>query len=132
MEDEVFDPDSEHDAERRGAQDLADLAAEAFADEAFQRALTDAAGGIAENCVVVAVPAGDDAGFCCRFLFHWIPAAFRIKCCHRFTIPAYMHGSDGGSVVRSEAVLDLTESVFIRADCYWCPRGNGLDPFDAP
>ena len=48
MEDEVFDPDSEHDAERRGAQDLADLAAEAFADEAFQRALTDAAGGIAD------------------------------------------------------------------------------------
>ena len=27
-EDEVFDPDSEHDAERRGAQDLADLAAD--------------------------------------------------------------------------------------------------------
>ena len=48
MEDEVFDPDSEHDAERRGAQDLADLAAEAFADEAFQVALAEAAGGIAD------------------------------------------------------------------------------------
>jgi len=48
MEDEVFDPDSEHDTERRGAQDLADLAAEAFADEAFQKALADAAGGIAD------------------------------------------------------------------------------------
>jgi len=48
MEDEVFDPDSEHDAERRGARDLADLAAEAFADEAFQRALADAAGGVAD------------------------------------------------------------------------------------
>jgi len=48
LEDEVFDPDSEHDAERRGAQDLADLAAEAFADEAFQQALADAAGGIAD------------------------------------------------------------------------------------
>jgi len=48
MEDEVFDPESDDDRERRGAQDLADLAAEAFADEAFQRALADAAGGIAD------------------------------------------------------------------------------------
>jgi len=48
MEDEVFDPDSDNDRERRGAQDLADLAAEAFADEAFQRALAEAAGGIAD------------------------------------------------------------------------------------
>ena len=48
LEDEVFDPDSEHDAERRGAQELADLAAEAFADADFQRALADAAGGIAD------------------------------------------------------------------------------------
>ena len=48
MEDEVYAPDSEHDAERRGAQDLADLAAEAFADEAFQMALAEAAGGIAD------------------------------------------------------------------------------------
>ena len=48
LEDEVFDPESNDDRERRGAQELADLAAEAFADEAFQRALADAAGGIAD------------------------------------------------------------------------------------
>ena len=48
LEDEVFDPESENDRERRGAQQLADLAAEAFADEAFQRALAEAAGGIAD------------------------------------------------------------------------------------
>lgn len=48
MEDEVFDPDSDDERERRGAADLADLAAEAFADEAFQKALAEAAGGIAD------------------------------------------------------------------------------------
>jgi hypothetical protein len=48
QEDEVFDPDSEDDHERRGAMDLADLAAGAFADAAFQRALADAAGGLAD------------------------------------------------------------------------------------
>ncbi len=48
MEDEVYAPDSDDERERRGAQQLADLAAEAFADEAFQRALAEAAGGIAD------------------------------------------------------------------------------------
>lgn len=48
MEDEVFEPDSDDAGERRGASEIADLAAEAFADEAFQRALAQAAGGIAE------------------------------------------------------------------------------------
>jgi len=48
MEDEVFDPDSDDERERRGAAELADLAAEAFADEAFQKALAEAAGGIAD------------------------------------------------------------------------------------
>ena len=48
MEDEVFDPESDNDRERRGAQDIADLAAEAFADEDFQRAMAEAAGGIAD------------------------------------------------------------------------------------
>ena len=48
QEDEVFDPDSDDDGERRGAAELADLAAEAFADVAFQKALADAAGGIAD------------------------------------------------------------------------------------
>ena len=46
--DEVFDPDSDDAEERRGASEIADLAAEAFADEAFQRALAEAAGGIAD------------------------------------------------------------------------------------
>ena len=48
MEDEVFDPDSDDERERRGAAEIADLAAEAFADEAFQKALAEAAGGIAD------------------------------------------------------------------------------------
>ena len=48
MEDEVFDPDSDDERERRGAAEIADLAAEAFADEAFQKALAAAAGGIAD------------------------------------------------------------------------------------
>ncbi len=48
MEDEVYAPDSDDERERRGAQQLADLAAEAFADETFQRALAEAAGGIAD------------------------------------------------------------------------------------
>ncbi len=48
MEDEVFEPDSEDAGERRGATEIADLAAEAFADAAFQRALAEAAGGIAD------------------------------------------------------------------------------------
>ncbi len=48
MEDEVYDPDSDDAAERRGASEIADLAADAFADEAFQKALAEAAGGIAD------------------------------------------------------------------------------------
>jgi len=48
QEDEVFDPDSDDADERRGAEEIADLAAEAFADEAFQQALAEAAGGIAD------------------------------------------------------------------------------------
>jgi len=48
QEDEVFDPESDREAERRGARELADLAAEAFADAEFQRALAEAAGGIAD------------------------------------------------------------------------------------
>jgi hypothetical protein len=48
QEDEVFDPDSDDDAERRGAVELGDLAADAFADAAFQKALSEAAGGIAD------------------------------------------------------------------------------------
>jgi hypothetical protein len=48
QEDEVFDPDSDDADERRGAEELADLAAEAFADPAFQQALVQAAGGIAD------------------------------------------------------------------------------------
>ena len=48
QEDEVFDPDSDDDGERKGAAELADLAAEVFADVAFQKALADAAGGIAD------------------------------------------------------------------------------------
>ena len=48
MEDEVYDPDSDDAGERRGAAEIADLAAEAFADEAFQKALAEAAGGIAD------------------------------------------------------------------------------------
>ena len=48
QEDEVFDPDSDDADERRGADEIADLAAEAFADAAFQRALAKAVGGIAD------------------------------------------------------------------------------------
>ena len=48
QEDEVFDPDSDDDGERKGAAEIADLAAEAFADVAFQKALAEAAGGIAD------------------------------------------------------------------------------------
>ncbi|MCK6527705.1 hypothetical protein L6R50_09120 [Myxococcota bacterium] len=48
QEDEVYDPDSDDEAERRGAAELADLAAEAFGDAAFQKAMAEAAGGIAD------------------------------------------------------------------------------------
>ena len=48
LEDEVYDPDSDDAGERRGAAEIGDLAAEAFADEAFQKALAEAAGGIAD------------------------------------------------------------------------------------
>ncbi len=48
MDDQVFDPDSDDEAERQGASELADLAAEAFADEGFQKALAAAAGGIVD------------------------------------------------------------------------------------
>lgn len=48
MEDQVFDPDSDDDDERRGASELADLAAQAFADVDFQKALAEAAGGIVD------------------------------------------------------------------------------------
>ena len=47
-EDEVFDPESGDQAQREGAAQLAALMDEAFADEAFQRALAEAAGGIAD------------------------------------------------------------------------------------
>ena len=47
MEDEVYDPDSDDAGEREGALRLAELTAEAFADDDFQKALADAAGGIA-------------------------------------------------------------------------------------
>ena len=47
-EDEVFEPDSDDDSERKGAAEIADLAAEAFADVEFQKALAAAAGGIAD------------------------------------------------------------------------------------
>jgi hypothetical protein len=48
LEDEVFDPDSDDAVERDGARQLAELAAEAFADEGFRRALAEATGGIAD------------------------------------------------------------------------------------
>jgi hypothetical protein len=48
QEDDVFDPESEDASERQGAFELGDLAADAFADAAFQKALTEAAGGIAD------------------------------------------------------------------------------------
>ena len=47
-DDEIYDPDSDHAAEREGAAELAQLTADAFADEAFQKALAEAAGGIAD------------------------------------------------------------------------------------
>ncbi|MCK6529730.1 hypothetical protein L6R50_19965, partial [Myxococcota bacterium] len=48
QEDEVYDPDSDDATERRGAAEIGDLAAEAFGDAAFQKALAEAAGGIAD------------------------------------------------------------------------------------
>jgi len=48
LEDEVFEPESEHASERAGASQLAELTAEAFNDEGFQKALAAAAGGIAD------------------------------------------------------------------------------------
>ena len=48
LEDEVYDPDSDDAGEREGARQLAELTAEAFADDAFQKALAEAAGGIAD------------------------------------------------------------------------------------
>lgn len=48
LEGEVFDPESDNASEREGAQRIADLTAEAFADADFQKALAEAAGGIAE------------------------------------------------------------------------------------
>ncbi len=48
LDDEVYAPDSDDAALRRWAGELADLAAVAFADLAFQRALAEAAGGIAD------------------------------------------------------------------------------------
>jgi len=48
LEDEVFDPDSDDAGERAGATRLAELTAEAFADDDFQKALAQAAGGIAD------------------------------------------------------------------------------------
>jgi hypothetical protein len=48
QEDEVFDPESDDEDERRGGVELADLAATAFADVAFQQALAEASGGIAD------------------------------------------------------------------------------------
>ena len=47
-DDEIYDPDSDQAAEREGAAELAQLTADAFADEAFQKALAEAAGGIAD------------------------------------------------------------------------------------
>jgi hypothetical protein len=46
-DDEVFDPDSADDDERQGAIALGERTASAFADEDFQKALAEAAGGIA-------------------------------------------------------------------------------------
>lgn len=48
QEDEVFEPDVDDPTLRRGAADLADLTAEAFDDPDFQKALAEAAGGIAD------------------------------------------------------------------------------------
>ena len=48
LDDEVFDPESEHAAEREGARELATLTEQAFADPDLQAALADAAGGIAD------------------------------------------------------------------------------------
>jgi hypothetical protein len=48
LEDEVFDPDSDDERERSGAAELGELAAAAFRDPAFQRALAEAAGGIVD------------------------------------------------------------------------------------
>jgi len=48
QEDEVFDPESDDAAAREGAREIADLTAEAFADEDFRRTLAEAAGGIAD------------------------------------------------------------------------------------
>jgi hypothetical protein len=45
-EEEVYDPDSDDPRERAGADELAALQDEAFRDPAFQRALSEAAGGI--------------------------------------------------------------------------------------
>ena len=47
-EDEVFDPESEHAAERQGARELASLTEQAFADPELQAALAEATGGIAD------------------------------------------------------------------------------------
>ncbi len=47
-EDEVFDPESEHAAEREGALELASLTEQAFADPELQAALEEATGGIAD------------------------------------------------------------------------------------
>lgn len=48
QEDEVFDPDSDSADERAGAEQLGELAADAFRDAAFQKALAQAAGGIVD------------------------------------------------------------------------------------
>jgi len=48
LEDEVFDPDSDDASERAEADRLAELTAEAFEDDDFQKALAEAAGGISD------------------------------------------------------------------------------------
>ncbi len=47
-QDEIFDPESEHAAEREGARELATLTEQAFADPKLQAALEEATGGIAD------------------------------------------------------------------------------------
>jgi hypothetical protein len=47
-EDEIYDPEGDEAGGRQGAAELAALMDEAFADETFQRAMAEAAGGIAD------------------------------------------------------------------------------------
>ncbi len=58
QEDEVYEPESDDPDARAGAEALAELAAEAFADPELQRALAEAAGGIADHYAAQAADPG--------------------------------------------------------------------------